>query len=222
MILIDRISVQNACLLTAEKSWENCGMSKVSFFCILAATAIIIYRNLSCCEHTVELAVRRMSKFLRSRRRLRRKAAGQELCGGLALPADPTECSSSTASSVSVHSTQSVPVYDVPLQPVPSHTSLESSCTMSKTDSNSSSIAICNATLESLFSSTSALPVGTSRSHMKRLDVQVRFLLRKREALLESIKGLKREVIFEREARFVVEKCFAERLRKMELEVSWF
>ncbi|KAL2912621.1 hypothetical protein HK105_207837 [Polyrhizophydium stewartii] len=49
----------------------------------------------------------------------------------------------------------------------------------------------------------------------------VRLLSRKRDALAEAVRGLKKEVLLERDARFVVEKCLNERLCKMELELEF-
>jgi hypothetical protein len=59
----------------------------------------------------------------------------------------------------------------------------------------------------------------TPRQAIKRLESQVRVLIRKRDSLKQTILGLKQEVWLEREARFVVERCLTERVHNMELEV---
>ncbi|KAL2911558.1 hypothetical protein HK105_208957 [Polyrhizophydium stewartii] len=55
----------------------------------------------------------------------------------------------------------------------------------------------------------------------RRALLVVRLLSRKRDALAEAVRGLKKEVLLERDARFVVEKCLNERLCKMELELEF-
>ncbi|KAL2911579.1 hypothetical protein HK105_208952 [Polyrhizophydium stewartii] len=49
----------------------------------------------------------------------------------------------------------------------------------------------------------------------------VLLLSRKRDALAEAVRGLKKEVLLERDARFVVGKCLNKRLCKMELEIEF-
>eukprot|EP00842_Homolaphlyctis_polyrhiza_P001582 jgi/Hompol1/2424/HPOL_005995-RA len=59
------------------------------------------------------------------------------------------------------------------------------------------------------------------RADNRNLDRQVKLLTRKRDGLVEIVKGLKKEIVLEREARFIVEKCFNESVRKLELELEF-
>ncbi|KAJ3121675.1 hypothetical protein HK101_006707, partial [Irineochytrium annulatum] len=63
--------------------------------------------------------------------------------------------------------------------------------------------------------------VGATRAANRKLEAQVRMLNRKRDTLTESVRGLKKDVKSERDARFVVERCLADRLQKMELDLDF-
>ncbi|KAJ3082517.1 hypothetical protein HK102_001622 [Quaeritorhiza haematococci] len=67
--------------------------------------------------------------------------------------------------------------------------------------------------------------LSTALSHCRaanrRLEAQLRLAQKKRTLLVESVRGLKKEVWREREARFVVEKCLMEKVRKMEMEIDF-
>ncbi|RKO86869.1 hypothetical protein BDK51DRAFT_46649, partial [Blyttiomyces helicus] len=62
--------------------------------------------------------------------------------------------------------------------------------------------------------------LAASRAQIKRLEASLKVLSRKRDSLVESAKVLKKDVWKEREARFVVEKCLGETIKKMELEMD--
>ncbi|KAJ8324286.1 Translation initiation factor eIF-2B subunit epsilon [Batrachochytrium dendrobatidis] len=90
---------------------------------------------------------------------------------------------------------------------------------------NTSDASVAHSTCSSTFNtaiSTDFNPSSTStKAYVRRLEAQVRLLCRKREAMVESVRGLKKEVALEREARFVVETYLNERLRRMELELDF-
>ncbi|KAJ3215784.1 hypothetical protein HDU67_010354 [Dinochytrium kinnereticum] len=60
-----------------------------------------------------------------------------------------------------------------------------------------------------------------SRFQNKKLEAQVRLLNRKRDALTESVRGLKNDVRSERDARFVMERCLNDRMKKMEFDLDF-
>ncbi|KAJ3102355.1 hypothetical protein HDU97_000636 [Phlyctochytrium planicorne] len=59
------------------------------------------------------------------------------------------------------------------------------------------------------------------KSQNKKLEAQNRLLNRKKDALAESLRGLKKDVRSERDARFVVERYLQEKMKKMELDLEF-